>query len=162
MDFETFRKLVQGQATYSAKAFLNKLAAVPDDKLTWKPCDGAGKSALEIAAHLAIANSGQAQVIAGKQVPARSMPELLAWLESEEKKFTTRQQVVEHFNKSVDALMTAYNNLTPELFASTVTAPWGETMSMAKLASIPGSHMTSHSGQLDYLHTLWGDKTFYG
>jgi hypothetical protein len=70
--------------------------------------------------------------------------------------------VVEAFKNSIDALMAAFDKLTPELFASTVTAPWGETMYMDKMASIPGSHMTGHSGQLDYLHTLWGDKTFYG
>lgn len=144
-------------AVRGMERFLKTLSFVPDDKLTWSPSPTA-KTPLRIAAHTALMAGNFAQLIRHGKFPAMDMAQLFAALNAAEEAITTREAVIELFQKNTEDVLAALDAATPEQIASTVETPFGFSASMAMFMSAPGIHAQTHAAQIDYLQTCWGDQ----
>jgi len=148
-----------GQAKQSIvmgkERFLKTLSFVPDDKLTWTPSPTA-KSALQIAAHIGLSNSGMAGIVRGEKPPVSDMRQLFEIMNQEEKKITSRDAAIQLIEQGTNTALAALDSLTPERLGGDAGLP-GMSMPMAHFIMIIGMHMNNHASQVDYLQTAWGD-----
>jgi hypothetical protein len=62
------------------------------------------------------------------------------------------------FRRGTDEVVTALDTLTPEEVDMRLDSSLGWTMPMTFLMTLPGTHAMSHTAQIDYLQTCWGDQ----
>jgi uncharacterized damage-inducible protein DinB len=152
----------EGMKTYAIQGLkgstgylLSTLAAVPDDKLNYSPSETA-KSALRIGAHIAVTNKAFASLLRGEAMPDMTMEQAIAWLNGEETRFTTREQVQAAIAESADDLATAISALSAEDLGKEVATPFGP-WSVQLILQLCAGHSLCHASQIDYLQTIWGD-----
>lgn len=134
---------------------LNTFKYVPDDKLTYTPSP-TSKNALQIAAHCAVTNYGLASMLRGESSEINTFAQLFEYLNQEEAKFTSREQVVAAIDDSVENVKSAIQGVSPSSFEGMVGQ--GELQGPTTFfMNLPGLHMSMHSAQIDYLQTGWGD-----
>ena len=130
---------------------------VPDDKLTWTPTPTA-KSAIRIAAHIALYAGRFARMIKDGKLPASdNLTEWLAQRNAEEAAITCRTEIESIFRKGTDEVIVALDSLAPEAIGTSLDSGLGWSMPMTRVMNFPGWHATLHAGQIDYLQTCWGD-----
>jgi uncharacterized damage-inducible protein DinB len=127
-----------------AELVLKAARAVPTERQTWKPLP-TGKSAQEILAHLAMANSFFASLLRGGAPAQTSEP-------------ATYEEALKRFEESKAELIETIRSVDPAQFDEKRTMPWGEVRSIKDLITSPMPHMAYHWGQIAYLQTLWGDN----
>ena len=135
--------------------FRNTLSFTPDDKLSFSPSPTA-KSTLALAAHVAITNKGFAYMLQGKPSKFTSLKSLLAWLDEEEKKITSREVVLSLLADSEKLLLETVESLSEDGLETIVQGASGPRSIRDTLAMI-GPHIRMHAAQIDYLQTIWGD-----
>jgi hypothetical protein len=136
--------------------FLKTFEFVPADKLNWSPNEH-GRSALQLAAHCALANYAFAEAIRGDALKfPDGVTDFHAFMRSEENKHTDREAVVKMLEDSTRVAVQALQSMTPDRFGSIPDSPFGP-MPMAFWMSLPGMHMQAHASQVDYLQTCWRD-----
>lgn len=135
--------------------FLKSLSFVPDDKLNWSPSPTA-KSALQIAAHVAVCAERFAPIIRTGQWIGGDLKELQAAWQAAEAAVATREQAIELFKRNTDDVLVALDTVTPDRFGSTITTP-GLSAPMTFIMNLPSLHASAHAAQIDYLQTCWGD-----
>jgi uncharacterized damage-inducible protein DinB len=129
---------------------MSTFAAVPDDKLNWKPADSA-RSALQIAAHIAASNRYFILAFQG-QPPAADFPEIMKWIAKTAAPWTTKEKVMEELTGSNAELEAILTNLPPEILEN-------ERAQVGLWVS--AFHCYQHCSQIDYLQTCWGDMDFH-
>jgi hypothetical protein len=141
--------------------FLRVFSFVPDDKLTWTPTPTA-KSALRIAAHTALYAARFARMIQDGKLPGSdNLTERKAQQNAEEVAITSRAEVESIFRKGTEEVIAALDSLTPEVIGATLESGFGWSMPMTDLMQMPSLHANSHTAQIDYLQTCWGDQEVY-
>lgn len=141
--------------------FLRNFSHVPDDRLQWTPVPTA-KSALRIAVHTALYYSRFAKMIRDRKPPQPEDLELwIAQNNAEEEAITTREQVIQAFNKGLEEVISALETIQADEVDSEIDSGQGWTMSMRFMMNLPGWHATLHCGQIDYLQTCWNDQEIY-
>ena len=138
--------------TEGVPLFLNSVGAVPNDKLDWVPTEGA-RTARQLITEVVMMPAYTALALVQRQVPeygefserykAMSVPELL------------RQLTV-----NTQQLSEAINAFPESEFDKTLTAPWG-TWTYFQTMSYPYWNLMWHTGQINYIQTLYGDQTHY-
>ncbi len=139
--------------------FLSTFQAVPDDKLNYSP-SATAKTPLRLAAHLSVANSAFAGLLRGEPAPDIPLPEMIQWMDQQERQITTRDEAVQALETSKTEVCSAIANLTPEAIASTIKTPFGE-MPATFLMQLCGLHPACHASQIDYIQTIYGDMEMH-
>lgn len=148
-------------ATQGMDLFLRNFSYVPDDKLTWSPTP-TSKSALRIAAHVAVTNGNFAQMIRDRKLPTGDeIPGFVERTAAAELAITSREEMERVFRENTQAVLDALDTLSDEEYESVLDSGQGWTMSMGFLARLAGWHATLHLGQIDYLQTCWDDQQIY-
>lgn len=134
------------------KRLLATFAAVPDDKLGFKPSP-TSKSPIEIIAHCGSTNLRLAGALARETAGSAGAA---AAPEASSASPGSRKEALELLAESVSKLDSAIEKVTPDMLSRTVALPFGQ-MPMARLIAIPSSHLQGHAAQIDYIQTIWGD-----
>lgn len=132
------------------RACQKNLAAIPDDKVHYKPGETA-RSAMEIGAHVAAANEYFIRAFQGNP-PASELPQIMAWIDDHAKTYKTREDVAGALKGTYDQLDAILSNVPPSALDDprAYTGLW-----------VSAIHAWQHSSQLDYLQTCWGDMAFH-
>jgi hypothetical protein len=139
----------------SKDRLIKTLSFVPDEKLTWSPSPSS-RSALQVAAHVAIATSGIAGALSGGEMPKVSKEEFFGMMKQMEADISTRDLAIAKLEESVGFALATLDKLTPEQLSGIAETPFGP-MPVSLLASILGPHAEGHASQIDYIQTIWGD-----
>lgn len=146
--------------TVAAKnRILRTFSHVPDEKLTWTPAPSS-KSALRIAAHIGVSNYGMSAVLRGDHPPVSSMQELMKFMSEKELSVTSRDEAVKAIESSTEHYLATLDTLTHDRLKEDIVLPFG-TFPTIGFIFVCGRHMESHSAQIDYLQTMWGDLDPY-
>jgi len=141
--------------------FIKSLSHIPDDKLKWSPAPTA-KSAIQIAAHTAVAAGNFADLLRDRKLPGADA--LTAFLEetaAAEKAITTIEEAEAVYRKNTDEIIAALDALSAEDVELSLDSSFGWSMPMTFLMSLPALHAMAHASQLDYLQTCWDDQEIY-
>jgi hypothetical protein len=147
--------MCKGRVTDAMEHFLCVLRFVPADKLTWSPAPTA-KSALQIAAHCAGYSGAFAPVIRSGLFP-RTTEEFLGPIESIIKSIATPDQAEAALRRGTAETLAALDAVKPDQIGASVLTPIG-LQPFTFFLDIPARHLFSHTAQLDYLQTCWGDQ----
>lgn len=141
--------------------FLRNLSHVPKDKLAWSPTP-TSKSALQIAAHTAVAAGNFAKLIRARNLPKGD--DLTAFFDqatAAERALTDVDEIEGLLRKNTDDVLAALDSLTPEDIELVLDSSLGWTMPMTFLMKLPAYHVIGHTGQIDFLQTCWDDQEIY-
>ncbi len=136
------------------------LATTPDDKLNWSPSPTA-RTPLQQVAHGAGAIAGIQGMLTGKPFPFANTAEFDAALRSDEKEYSTREQVLSLLEQNSAEYLAWLDKLTPEQLASTFQVPFGPPTPMAIGITFPAYHLSCHIAQMDYIQTIYGDHDWH-
>ena len=139
---------------------MHALATTPDDKINWSPSPTA-RTPIQQVAHGAMAIAGIQGMLAGTSFPFSSIAEFDTAMRAEEKKFTTREEVIDLLDKSCADCLALLDTLTPEQLASTVQLPFGPAFPMSVCITFPADHLNNHAAQIDYIQTIYGDHDWH-
>jgi hypothetical protein len=132
---------------------IKDLKAIPTERQGASPM-GAGRAPLNIVAECAWVNQRVATVLINGVPPPRPAPEerdaLLNSYDTEEKALTYLQTSTQEVIQALDAL-------PEERLAETTEFPFGRPITLLFLAQFAAIHLMYHDGQLNYIHTLYGD-----
>lgn len=135
------------------------IAATPDDKLKWSPAPTA-RTPLELLVHSAMGTSGLGDIIAGKPFPFPSFAEMDKVLRKSEKEFTTKEQGLKLLQENSQKYLTWLDTLSEAQISSTIDFV-GRPMPMKVAITIPADHLRSHTAQIDYIQTIYGDHEMH-
>ena len=141
--------------------FLRNLSHVPKDKLEWAPSPTA-KSALQIAAHVAVTQGNFASLIKTRKLPTESeFAQFIDRTAAAEKALTDIDEIIALFRKNTDEVLSALDELKPEDTEIVLDSSQGWTMPLTFLLKLPAYHAIGHTAQIDMLQTCWGDQEIY-
>lgn len=145
---EAFRALHQRLSL----RFLATFLAVPEDKLTWRAAPTA-KNALEIGAHVAGSHRFFLAVHRGEDVPP-GFEGAMQLINEKSAEYTTREQIVECIKTSRKAMDEVYESgINFEAYSASEDYRF--------IVRLPSFHCETHSGQIDFLQTCWGDMEMH-
>lgn len=140
----------------STARLLHLLSFVPDDKLAWSPSPTA-KSALRLIAHCARSDRFFAKVIVGAEPDVMPTPaEFLADLHVADPTITTRESAVAGLRESSAELLRCLSGVDAQSIDAPRKSPVGVHPTRFWIG-IAKEHRTVHTGQFEYLQTIWGD-----
>jgi uncharacterized damage-inducible protein DinB len=134
--------------------------AVPEDKLSWKPLD-LGRSVLDQAQELAQCPDYVTGMVKGEKSSDNDgdwdavIKERQAW--------TTLDKCQEIANERLAALYDAIRACPDERLKETVWLPYdgGRDFTIEEIMDYPRWNANYHSGQINYIQTLYGDKEMH-
>ena len=131
-------------------------AAVPDDKVSWKPAEGAN-SALDLFSEAAQTFAMVAGLVESKG-EAKPNREMFAQFRAERANWT-RQDALTHIETNYSRFKAALEPLTDEQLATPITMPMGGgiTAPMALWIMMAYRSSISRFAQINYIQTLYGD-----
>lgn len=134
---------------------------IPNDKLTWTASPSA-RSAAAIFAHCAWATSNILSQLKGTPFHIPTSSEADASFLEQEKSIATRQQALDLMEHHAAIYLEWLDALTPADFERQFPAPFGLGFAPMEMAiTFPAAHMRYHVGQLDYIQTLLGDRSWH-
>lgn len=140
---------------------VNTFAAVPDDKLSWKPLD-LGRSALDLFAETAqMADVGRQIIETRGQFSVT--PELLGALRAQ-RVLWSREEALATLEKNHLAVLAAVTACSDEELAQSVTRVGEQmtmTMTLAGWAMMGYRQYVSRFAQINTIQTLYGDTDFH-
>ncbi|RYG24140.1 DinB family protein [bacterium] len=140
----------------STARLLHLLSFVPDEKLDWSP-SATSKSVVRLVTHIARSDSFFANVIAGIVPEVMPTPEeFLADLHVADPSITTQKSAVAVLQESMAALVVALDGVTSKTLEAPRVSPVGTHRTWFWIG-FATEHRTVHTGQLEYLQTIWGD-----
>jgi hypothetical protein len=146
----------QAQLKRRSERLLHLFSFVTDDKLDWAP-SATARSSIRIVAHCANVCEFSAKGITGKlpeQMP--SVEDFFKVQTEVEKGVTTRENAIAFLNEGVASLNEALASVTLENIDSMINSPFG-LLPMRFWISLGEDQLASHTGQIEYLQTIWGD-----
>jgi hypothetical protein len=145
---ETLAKLLED----GIPMLTNAVKAVPEDKLDWNPADGS-RTIRQVFTEAVMMVAYVAKALEERGVPpyeeisaeyaAKSIDELLNQLEQNKKEY-----------------IAAIGAFPEAEYETALEAPWG-TWSYFQTMSYPYWNLMWHTGQINYIQTLYGDQNFY-
>ncbi len=134
-----------------ADDFMRDVRAVPEDKLLWKPLDN-GRSVLDLAqecAHCPLWTVSTIADILGVKASVEEYEATATWTTVDACDQALRRHLVQ-YKECVLAF-------PEERIGESVTIQWG-TFTMPEVFSFAHWNLTYHSGQVNYIQTLYGDR----
>ena len=159
--------LTQTYSVSDAKAEFNRAldrvakvyASTPDDKINWSP-SATARTATEEVAHCGMSIAGMQGWLAGQPFPFESMAALDEFCRTEEKKFTTREQVNNLMAENAAKFQEFLDGLSQEQLGSMFDTQMGSFPMMAAI-TFPADHLRAHAAQIDYIQTIYGDREMH-
>lgn len=146
----------KSQLEASTARLLHLFSFVPDDKLDWSP-SATSKSALRIITHVARSDRFFANVIAGTMPEVMpTVEEFFTGLHAADPAITTRESAAALLQESTAKLLGALDTVTLETIDAPCDSPVGAYPPRFWIG-IANEHRITHTGQLEYLQTIWGD-----
>ncbi len=136
------------------------LATTPDERINWSPSPTA-RTPIQQVAHCAMSIPGIQGMLSGKPFPFADLAEFDTALRTDEKEFTTREQVLGLLEQTSAGYLAWLDALTPEQFDSTVHTPFGHVVPMTVGINFPAYHARDHVAQIDYIQTIYGDHDWH-
>lgn len=133
------------------------LKAMKAEQLAGKP-GGVGRSALHIAAECGMVNRYFANFLTEKQPAARPTPEER---EAHLSTFDTLEKALAYLDQETQNLVSVIESLDENTLGEVHNQPLGRPMTLFALAEFAALHMMYHDGQLNYIHTLYGDNEIH-
>lgn len=149
----------KAEFTRSKDNLVKNYAATPDDKINWSPSPTA-RSITELVAHAAMSIGGMQSWLAGEPFPFESMAALDAYCREEEKKYTTRESVLSLLDENTTKFMAFLDSLTQERLGSTFETHMG-SFPMLTAIGFCSDHLRSHTAQIEYVQTIYGDREMH-
>lgn len=144
------------QIQSSTERLLHLLSFVPDDKLGWSPSP-TSKSTLRLLTHVSRSDRFFANVIGGTMPSAMpTVEEFFADLHKADPSVASRQDGMALLRESTTALLAAFDTVTAETVEASTSSPVGDYPTSFWIG-IAKEHRITHTGQLEYLQTIWGD-----
>ncbi len=138
----------------SAKALMDRARKVPEEKLDWKPLDE-GRTVLDLCQECAHCVLWPIELIkAGK---FEMNEEVMQEYETTRKQWTSLDLVQAAFDDRLKVFREFVQTLSDADLERKVTFPWGE-WSIPEALELPSWNMHYHTGQINYIQTLYGDK----
>jgi len=135
------------------------LATTPDDRINWSPTPTA-RTPVEVVAHVATVISTFHQTMMGAPFPDIQMENFDAILRRQEAQYKTRESAMTLFEKNREAYAEWLGQLSPETLATEVEFPFGKVPMPAAIDML-NDHIVNHTGQLDYIQTIYGDRVWH-
>ena len=156
-----FQDLIIEDTQRAADEAFRYAAAVPDDKLTWKPLDS-GRSVIEQIQELAKCPDWAHSLVAGETMPEMTEESMAAY-KAEIASWTTVGVCKAECQKRLDRLFDLYRTLPDERLSETKWLPFGggRDYGMKEMMAYPSWNFTYHAGQIAYIQTLYGDDKMY-
>ncbi len=128
--------------------------SMPVNKLEWKPEEGNGRSALDIMHECIVADKFSAATISSGAFPD------LDWAGERSKAAAIPVgELVSQFKAGGEALIVVVKSLDENRLDILFEFPGSERKwTFAELLFLPGSHLDYHTGQINYIQTLYGDR----
>lgn len=143
-----YHKLFKGMS----KRFMTTFNAVPDEKLHYKPSE-TSKSAFQVGAHVAASNQFFIEALRGNEMP-QDFPAIMKWIDDRAGTFNSREGLTSALAASHQELDNIYaNEIEPEAVAASEEFRF--------YVELPFWHHETHSGQIDYIQTCYGDMAFH-
>ncbi len=138
---------------------LKNLATTPDDRINWSPSPTA-RTPLQVVAHSALALGGFHGMLMGAAFPWENIAQADAeWRESE-KKYTTRQEVIDLLEENSANYLAWLDTLTTEQLGQPFHTPFGEVPYSVAITFM-GNHLFGHASQIQYIQTVYGDLDWH-
>jgi len=136
-------------------------AAVPEDKLNWKPLD-AGRTVLDQAQEMAKCPDWAYILVSGQPMPEFSEESTAAY-KAEIAEWDTVEKCKAQLESRLEKLFELYKELPDERLTETKWLPFsgGRDFSMPEMMDYPRWNFTYHAGQIGYIQTLYGDNQMY-
>lgn len=128
--------------------FRDTYSHTPADRLHYRPTEHC-RSALKIAAHVAVANEHFASVLRGEPQVHRDLPSIFGAQAAKEALLNDPEEVESRLEASFAALLDVLSSID----ASVVEA----NPQLQFYIGLAGYHIANHAAQIDYLQTTWGD-----
>jgi hypothetical protein len=147
---------VKRDTQMAKEQLLRTFEFVPEDKLRWSPSPMA-RHALWIVGHCGIANQAFATSLRGEELPLNVSPEeASAQILAAGRDISSREEAIKLVKDSTTELLQALDNVTEEMLETSPMSPFGP-FPFVFWMRLPAEHIKSHSFQIDYLQTIWGD-----
>lgn len=145
----------------SKARLLQALNNTPDDKLNWSPTPTA-RTPIEIVIHSADALKNIHDMLDGRPFQISNTAEADKHFRESEKRISTREEVVELFEKNSTAYVAWLDALTPERLNDPITFPFGLGAGTVGIGlQFPALHTSSHTPQIEYIQTIYGDRDWH-
>lgn len=140
--------------------FFNYARAVPEDKLTWQPAEGA-RSALDIAQECAQSPGWSAGLLKAKKFGGFD-EERMAAIQEERAQWTTVEDCERVCRERSAALFEEIRAFPEDMMEETVELPWGKkTYAWWEIMFLHYWNLTYHLGQIGYIQKMYGDHGYY-
>lgn len=139
----------QRTATILAK----DLNAISEEQATISPGGGA-RSPVHIVAECATLNGKVAEFLRTGEFNRPPREQMEAHLLS----FDTKEKALAYLEQETAQLFLALESIEVSTLGEDASQVFGRPMSCFAVAELPASHMMYHDGQLNYIHTLYGDS----
>lgn len=155
----TVQELIAHNNTEYTNAFFAAARKVPADKIGWVPME-TGRSVLSLAQEVATSPTWP-MALAFSDVPFEMTPEVMEEHERITKTLVDLDACEALATKNLEALNAAILSLPDAKLDTTVQANFGAPVEwpMAKALQIHAWNIVYHTGQVNYIQTLYGDTS---
>lgn len=137
---------------------LTVFGATPDDKLNWSPSPTA-RTPLQLAVHCGQGMGFIQRSLEGAQAPSMTTEQFDASFREAESKYTTRDEAVNLIEQNSAAYIAWLEGLGDEQVSGIWHSPFGD-VPMAMGIMVPTYHTANHTAQIEYIQTIYGDRTW--
>jgi hypothetical protein len=132
---------------------------VPADKVEWQPLDS-GRSVLDVCQECALSPTWAISLLASDK-PFSITPEMMQEFENTKKSLTTLDECEKMAEANLAKLNELVLNFPDDKLGGTVAMPmWpGGQMPIIEALQIHNWNVSYHTGQVNYVQTLYGDKS---
>ncbi|MCC2631413.1 MAG: hypothetical protein K0S20_112 [Patescibacteria group bacterium] len=145
---ETFSKLFEDGMPMLTAA----VNAVPEEKLDWKPAEGS-RTIRQVFTEAVMMTAYVAKALNERGVPPY---EEMATDYAEK----TIPELIEQLSVNAKELKSAIDAFPESEYENKLEAPWG-VWTYFQTMSYPYWNMMWHTGQINYIQTMYGDQNFY-
>ncbi|MBL8088493.1 MAG: hypothetical protein JNM85_10550 [Chthonomonas sp.] len=153
------KELIISQSVKNSNELFHAARKVPADKLTWRPLD-AGRHVLDLCQECALSPLWSVEMLHSRRCPDFT-PEMMAEFEAMKEKLTDLDACEAACKKNLETLAEAVRAFPDADWGSTLTLPWGveKEYSFAAIGMIHYWNAVYHTGQVNYIQTLYGDHS---
>ena len=154
----TAQELIAYNNVSNTSSLFRAARKVPADKLEWKPLDE-GRSVLDLCQECALSATWPLSLIASDK-PFELTPEMMEQFNQAKAALTTIDLCEAAANENVAKLNDVVLGLSDERLKETVAMPmWpGGQMPVTEAVQLHNWNVSYHTGQINYIQTLYGDK----
>ncbi len=156
-----FQELMISTTQKAADEAFRYAAAVPADKLDWKPLES-GRSVLDQAREMAQCPTWAISILTTDGPPKFEGPEMEASM-AEMATWMTIEECQSKCNENLAKLFELYQSISDSRLEETKWLPFdgGRDFTVMEMMDYPKWNFTYHLGQIGYVQTLYGDKEMY-